>query len=91
LSADSESRELKRMSIVGAKTRREPDMELRTMVGYLVALAVPLWLVGELMVHSWKRSNQRQSHLASHRLHAGPARRPSRAPAGRLAGSRKPA
>jgi len=66
-------------------------MELETLVSYLVALAVPLWLVVELMMHSRKRSHQHQSYRASDRLHTGPARRPSDAPAGRLAGSRKPA
>jgi len=66
-------------------------MELKSVVSYLVALAVPLWLVVELMMHSWKRSSQRQGHRGSDRLHVGPARRPSRVLAGRLAGSRKPA
>lgn len=66
-------------------------MELETAVSYLVALAVPLWLVVEFAVHSWKSSNQRQGHRASTRLHVGPASRTSRTPASRLANSRRPA
>jgi hypothetical protein len=28
-------------------------MELEAVVGYLVALSVPLWLLGELVTHPW--------------------------------------
>jgi hypothetical protein len=28
-------------------------MELEAVVGYLVALSVPLWLLGELITHLW--------------------------------------
>ena len=66
-------------------------MELETVVGYLLALAVPLWLVAEFMVHSWKSSKLPRARRASIRLHAGPASKPSGAPARRLASSRKPA
>jgi hypothetical protein len=66
-------------------------MELETVVGYVLALAVPLWLVAEFMVHSWKSPNHPPVHRASIRLHAGPASKPSGAPARRLASSRKPA
>ncbi len=66
-------------------------MELETAVSYLVALAVPLWLIVEFTVHSWKSPNQPRVHRASDRLHAGPASRPSGGPARRLASSRKPA
>ncbi len=31
-------------------------MELEVAVGYLLALAVPAWLVGEYVVHNWKPS-----------------------------------
>ena len=63
-------------------------MKLETAVSYLVALAVPLWLVVEFAVRSWKSSNQRPVYRTSIRLHAGPAPRES---ARRLASSRKPA
>ena len=33
-------------------------MELKTAVSYLLALAVPAWLVGEYVVHTWKASDQ---------------------------------
>lgn len=29
-------------------------MELETLVGYLVALALPLWLLVELVTHPWR-------------------------------------
>jgi hypothetical protein len=66
-------------------------MELKTAVSYLVALAVPLWLVVEFMVRSRKSSRHPRVHRASDRLHPGPASKPSGAPARRLASSRKPA
>ena len=31
-------------------------MELEAAVSYLLALAVPAWLVGEYVVHTWKTS-----------------------------------
>ena len=32
-------------------------MELEAAIGYLLALAVPAWLVGEYVVHTWKTSD----------------------------------
>ena len=66
-------------------------MELQTAISYLVALAVPLWLVVELAVHTRKSSSQRQGHRASTRFHTGPASRTSPPPARKLANSRRPA
>ena len=68
-------------------------MELKTAIGYLLALAVPLWLLAEQVIY-WGRSAKRASKqvepsrllgkLASHR----PAR-VMRAPAMRLGHPRK--
>jgi hypothetical protein len=39
-------------------------MELETLVGYLVALALPLWLLVELVTHPW-RSEEPEKPLES--------------------------
>jgi len=39
-------------------------MELETVVGYLVALALPLWLLVELVTHPW-RSEELEKPLES--------------------------
>lgn len=70
-------------------------MGLEAAVSYLLALAVPLWLVGEYMVHTWSSSHPPQIDLTPDRVPARPTRKvrvkASRAPAGRLTGSRRPA
>jgi hypothetical protein len=33
-------------------------MELEAAISYLLALAVPAWLVGEYVVHTWKTSER---------------------------------
>jgi hypothetical protein len=66
-------------------------MGLKTAVSYLMALAVPLWLIVEFMVRSWKSPKHPRVHPASDRLDAGPASKPSGAPARRLASFRRPA
>jgi hypothetical protein len=69
-------------------------MELEAAVSYLLALAVPAWLVGEYVVHTWKTSDRSAVERKSEELPAGPAARPAkpaRAGGGRLADSRRPA
>jgi hypothetical protein len=45
-------------------------MELETMVEYLVALVLPLWLLVELVTHSW-RSKQSEKPLEPDWLRGG--------------------
>ena len=70
-------------------------MELEAAITYLLALAVPAWLVGEYVVHTWKAS---RTSAADRKPDELPARLASRAPskpartgAGRLADSRRSA
>lgn len=70
-------------------------MELETVIGYLVALAVPLWLLVEQAV-SWRRSaGQVQKQAHADRLPGKPASSPAvkggRVAAMRLAAPRKTA
>ena len=69
-------------------------MELETAISYLLALAVPAWLVGEYVVHTWKTSDTPAADTKSE----SPARPVSRVPAkpartesARLVDSRRPA
>lgn len=68
-------------------------MDLETAVSYLLALAVPAWLVGEYVVHTWKASDQPKVDRRSEEMPVLPASRaPSkqaRTAAGALAGSRR--
>jgi hypothetical protein len=58
-------------------------MELDTLVGYLVALVLPLWLLVELLTHPW-RSEQPAKPLESDCLPGSPVpRAPSTAPRAR--------
>jgi hypothetical protein len=69
-------------------------MELEAAVSYLLALAVPAWLVGEYVVHTWKTSDRSAVEKKSEGLSARPASRPAkpaRSGGGRLADSRRPA
>ena len=70
-------------------------MELEVAVSYLLALAVPAWLVGEYVVHTWKTSRRSAVDGRPGELPARPASRapakPARTGAGRLADSRRPA
>jgi hypothetical protein len=69
-------------------------MELEAAISYLLALAVPAWLVGEYVVHTWKTSERSAVDRTSEELPARPASRPAnpaRAGGGRLADSRRPA
>ena len=75
-------------------TEEGSAMELEAAVSYLLALAVPAWLAGEYMVHTWKTSDGSAVERKSEELPAGPAARPAkpaRAGGGRLADSRRPA
>jgi hypothetical protein len=67
-------------------------MEVEVAVSYLLALAVPTWLVGEYVVHTWKTSRRSAVDGRSEELPAQPASRapakPARTGAGRLADSR---
>lgn len=70
-------------------------MELEMAIGYLVALAVPLWLLVEQAV-SWRRSaKQVRKQVEPRRLFGrqvpGPAAKAPRAPAMRLVHPRKTA
>ena len=64
-------------------------MELEVAVSYLLALAVPAWLVGEYVVHTWKTSRRSAVDGRPEELPARPASRApakaARAGAGRLA------
>ena len=64
-------------------------MELEVAVSYLLALAVPAWLVGEYVVHTWKTSRKSAVDGMPGLLPARPASRasakPARTGAGRLA------
>ena len=66
-------------------------MALENLVGYLVALAVPLWLVGEYAVHSWKSAATRRAALAGEQLRARRASKVSHAAVSKLADYRGPA
>ena len=70
-------------------------MELETAVSYLLALAVPAWLVGEYVVHTWKASDQPEVDRKTEEMPARPSPRvpakEARTAAGALAGSRRPA
>ena len=70
-------------------------MELEVAVSYLLALAVPAWLVGEYAVHTWKTSRRSAVDGRPEELPARPASRaparPARTGTGRLADSRRPA
>ena len=67
-------------------------MELEAAISYLLALAVPLWLVGEYVVHAWKPSNSPQPDGQSLPARPSASTAASRAvAASRLTGSRKPA
>jgi hypothetical protein len=68
-------------------------MDLETAVGYLAALAVPLWLLVEQAV-SWRRSAKQVETRVEHDLLSttpvsSPPVKPGRAPAMRLAQQRK--
>ena len=69
-------------------------MELETAISYLLALAVPAWLVGEYVVHTWKPSHTSAANTKTE-LPARPTSRvpakPARTGSGRLADSRRPA
>jgi hypothetical protein len=70
-------------------------MDVETAIGFLAALAVPLWLLVEQVV-SWRRSaKQVEKRLEPDRLSTKPVSSPSvkagRAPAMRLAHPRKSA
>jgi hypothetical protein len=68
-------------------------MELETAIGYLVALAVPLWLVIEQAMCWRKSAKQAQKQVEPGRLSGKPASSPTvkaaRAPAMKLAHPRK--
>lgn len=70
-------------------------MELEAAISYLLALAVPAWLVGEYVVHTWKTSERSAVDRKAKELPARPASRvhskPARSGGGRLADSRRPA
>ena len=70
-------------------------MELEAAISYLLALAVPAWLVGEYVVHTWKTSEKSAVDKKAEEVPARPASRvpakPARAGGGRLADSRRPA
>lgn len=63
-------------------------MEVEVAVSYLLALAVPAWLVGEYVVHTWKTSRRSAVDGRPGELPARPASRapakPARTAAGRL-------
>lgn len=69
-------------------------MELETMVEYLVALALPLWLLVELVMHPW-RSKQAEKPLEPDWVRGGSVSRASstapRARAPKLAHPRRAA
>jgi hypothetical protein len=69
-------------------------MGLEAAISYLLALAVPGWLVGEYVVHTWKTSDTSAADAKSE-LPARPASRvpakPARTESGRLVDSRRPA
>ena len=64
-------------------------MELEVAVSYLLALAVPAWLVGEYVVNTWKTSRRSAVDGRPGELPARPASRapakPAPTGAGRLA------
>ena len=41
-------------------------MDLEAAASYLVALAVPLWLVGEYVVHTWRRPHSLEDGRKAH-------------------------
>lgn len=66
-------------------------MDLEAAVSYLLALAVPLWLVGEYVAHSWKSAPMRRPRRSGERLRARRASRASHAATRRLSDYRGPA
>jgi hypothetical protein len=64
-------------------------MELEVAVSYLLALAVPAWLIGEYVVHTWKTSRRSAVDGRPEELPARPASKAAAKPAltgaGRLA------
>jgi hypothetical protein len=60
-------------------------MELKAVVGYLFALAVPLWLTVEGIMVSRRSSKQPEERLKVERLRSKPA---PRSPAAATAGTR---
>lgn len=70
-------------------------MGLEAAVSYGLALAVPAWLVGEYVVHSWKASDGSEVDRKSEELPDRPALRvpskPARTAASSLADWRRPA
>ena len=66
-------------------------MDLEALVGYLVALAVPLWLVGEYVVCSWKSESTRRVIRIGERARARRSYKASHVVAGTLSDSRGPA
>jgi hypothetical protein len=69
-------------------------MELEAAISYLLALAVPAWLVGEYAVHTWKTSDTSAADTKAE-LPARPTSRvpakPARTESARLVDSRRPA
>jgi hypothetical protein len=69
-------------------------MELEAALSYLLALAVPAWLVGEYVVHTWKTSDtsaaDTKTGLPARPTSSVPAK-PARTGSGRWTDSRRPA
>jgi hypothetical protein len=67
-------------------------MNLESLISYVLALVVPLWLVGECLVATWRSPRAPRSRPLARRVHSpGTSRARSIVLAGRLAGSRRPA
>jgi len=66
-------------------------MDLEALVSYLLALAVPLWLVGEYVAHSWKSVALRRGARAGEQVRDRRPSNGSHAPARRLVDPRGPA
>jgi hypothetical protein len=62
-------------------------MALETAVSYLLALAVPAWLVGEHVVHIWKASDQPKADRQTEEIPAQPSSRVPAKPAQTTAGA----
>jgi len=66
-------------------------MELETLVGYLMALALPLWLLVEFVTYAWRSEPPEKPLVDSDRLPRSPVTRASpTAPPGRATDPARP-
>lgn len=74
-----------------SEDEEEAGMELETLVGYLMALALPLWLLVEFVTYAWRSEPPEKPLVDSDRLPGSPVTRASStAPPGRAMDPARP-